>query len=416
MLNSVIKIEGISKSYRLGKLERPDTLGEQVKNVLTYPIKNFKRIAGLSDHSKFQTNLLWALNDVSLEIAEGEVLGIIGHNGAGKSTLLKILSRITEPTAGAITINGRVSSLLEVGTGFHPELTGRDNVFMNGTLLGMRRREIQEKFDEIVSFSGVERHIDTPVKYYSSGMTVRLAFSVAAHLEPEILIIDEVLAVGDASFQQKCLSKMEGVAGEGRTVLFVSHNMAAVRSLCSKAVLLEQGEIKSLGAPQDVISDYLEGNDFGSASKRKFSGQYKTGDFELQGIEVANGYKGESGVNMDQSFEILIDYLKKVSEPRIDFTLRFKGSDGNYLFVISSADQERSVVQNDKRRASVVIPANFFNTGDFFLDLLVVEEKSRVVFMINDVIMFRVNPKRVEQGHWMGTTKGYLRPVFEWAE
>ncbi|MEO0333895.1 MAG: ABC transporter ATP-binding protein, partial [Bacteroidota bacterium] len=202
----------------------------------------------------------WALKDISFEVKRGEAIGIIGKNGAGKSTLLKVLSRITEPTTGRIAIDGRVSSLLEVGTGFHPELTGRENVFLNGTILGMSRTEVKAKFDEIVDFSGVEKFLDTPVKRYSSGMKVRLAFAVAAHLEPEILIIDEVLAVGDAEFQKKCLGKMEDVTGEGRTVLFVSHNMAAVKALCSRAILIKQGQVVTAGEIESVVASYLKSN------------------------------------------------------------------------------------------------------------------------------------------------------------
>ncbi|GGZ12786.1 hypothetical protein GCM10007049_00600 [Echinicola pacifica] len=211
---------------------------------------------GVDDESVF-----WALKEVNFEVKEGEVLGIIGKNGAGKSTLLKILSQITQPTSGRITLHGRVASLLEVGTGFHPELSGRENIYMNGTILGMTRREIDRKLDEIIDFSGVEKFIDTPVKFYSSGMKVRLGFSVAAHLEPEILIIDEVLAVGDSEFQQKCLGKMEDVSkNQGRTVLFVSHNMAAVQNLCPKSMILNHGQLGGLGATEDIVRKYLERN------------------------------------------------------------------------------------------------------------------------------------------------------------
>ena len=202
-------------------------------------------------------DLIWALKNISFELEQGEVLGVIGKNGAGKSTLLKILSRITDPTSGYAEIRGRVSSLLEVGTGFHQELSGRDNVYLNGTILGMKKKEIDNKFDEIVAFSEVEKFLDTPVKRYSSGMRVRLAFSVAAHLEPEILIIDEVLAVGDSAFQKKCLNKMEGVAKEGRTVLFVSHNMGMVSELCSKCLLLSNGEVEEIGDTKDIVSKYV---------------------------------------------------------------------------------------------------------------------------------------------------------------
>ncbi len=258
MSQPAIQARGVSKRYRVGQQQKSDTLAGQLRNLLSYPIRNLRNIVrlnsfrdGVDDPSVF-----WALQDVDFEVATGEVLGIIGHNGAGKSTLLKILSRITEPSTGEILIRGRVSSLLEVGTGFHHELTGRDNVYMNGTVLGMSKREIDQKFDEIVDFSGVEKHIDTPVKFYSSGMKVRLAFSVAAHLDPEILIIDEVLAVGDLAFQQKCLGKMDDVSSSGRTILFVSHNMGPIEGLCDRVVMLEQGRIVFNGNVQEGINRY----------------------------------------------------------------------------------------------------------------------------------------------------------------
>lgn len=262
MSDTVISVKNISKRYRIGVKEKTETFAQQFVNLIAYPIKNLRRIASLNSFKDGEDpSVFWALKDINFEVKQGEVLGIIGRNGAGKSTLLKILSRITEPTSGQIEIRGRVSSLLEVGTGFHPELTGRDNVYMNGTILGMTKKEIDKKFDEIIDFSGIEKHIDTPVKFYSSGMTVRLAFSVAAHLEPEILIIDEVLAVGDAEFQKKCLGKMEDVAGQGRTVLFVSHNMAAVRNLCQNGILLKNGIIFLKGTSEECISKYILENE-----------------------------------------------------------------------------------------------------------------------------------------------------------
>ncbi len=247
MSDIAISVENLSKQYRIGaKQERQDTLRDWL-------VSRFRR----RSHNA-QDELIWALKDVSFEVKKGEVLGIIGRNGAGKSTLLKILSRITEPTKGRAVINGRVGSLLEVGTGFHRELTGRENIFLSGTILGMKRSEIDQRFDEIVEFSGVEKFIDTPIKRYSSGMMVRLGFAVAAHLEPEILLVDEVLAVGDAEFQRKCIGKMGEVAKEGRTVLFVSHNMAAVLSMCPRSVLLGNGHIIREGSTDEVASEYLK--------------------------------------------------------------------------------------------------------------------------------------------------------------
>src|SRR5581483_6289977 len=247
----VLRVEGLSKSYRIGEREPYKALRDVITDAF----------AGRASRRRRKTapaNRILALDDVSFEVREGEVLGLIGRNGAGKSTLLKVLSRITEPTQGQVTLRGRVGSLLEVGTGFHPELTGRENIFLNGTILGMRRAEIVRRFDEIVEFAGVARFLDTPVKRYSSGMQVRLAFAVAAHLEPEILLVDEVLAVGDAEFQEKCLGKMRDVTRDGRTVVFVSHNLAAVRSLCSRALLLDQGRLVFDGRTGDAVERYLQ--------------------------------------------------------------------------------------------------------------------------------------------------------------
>ena len=300
MPRPVISVENLSKAYRIGlKEEMPDTLVGAMKNVATAPWRNFHRLRRLNTATATaarntpavssplaasrsplttnpghveaattpdETDTLWALRDVSFEVNEGDVVGIIGRNGAGKSTLLKILSRITEPTSGRAVIRGRVSSLLEVGTGFHPELTGRENIYMNGTILGMRKKEIDRKFDEIVDFSGVEKFLDTPTKRYSSGMQVRLAFAVAAHLEPEILIVDEVLAVGDAAFQQRCIGKMQQVSQSGRTVVFVSHNLSAVNSLCNSCIYLLEGSVETIGETDSTIGEYLQGpyeRDFG---------------------------------------------------------------------------------------------------------------------------------------------------------
>jgi lipopolysaccharide transport system ATP-binding protein len=261
-------VDKLSKAYRIGlKEDVPDSLIGAMRGMVMAPFRNWRRLKRLNTfrHQEDSDDIFWALRNVSFNLQEGEVLGVIGRNGAGKSTLLKILSRITEPTSGRATIRGRVSSLLEVGTGFHPELSGRENIYLNGTILGMTKREINRKFDEIVAFSGVEKFIDTPVKRYSSGMRVRLAFAVAAHLEPEILIIDEVLAVGDAEFQAKCLGKMRDVAQGGRTIVFVSHNMAAVRSLCERSLILANGKIIDEGDTTSVVDHYLA-NGFVKAS------------------------------------------------------------------------------------------------------------------------------------------------------
>ena len=260
-----ITVVGLSKRYRIGGQDQPyQTLKEKLSRAGSMPFRAVKSLAGRNGHESngagkrhAKSDMFWALKDISFEVKRGEVVGIIGRNGAGKSTLLKILSRITEPTAGYADINGRVASLLEVGTGFQPELTGRENIYLNGSILGMKHAEIRRKFDEIVAFAEVEKFIDTPVKYYSSGMYVRLAFGVAAHLDPEILLVDEVLAVGDVDFQKKCVGSMQSVAESGRTVLLVSHNLALIESLCQRAILLDEGQISSVGPTADVIANYL---------------------------------------------------------------------------------------------------------------------------------------------------------------
>jgi lipopolysaccharide transport system ATP-binding protein len=288
----VITVENLSKRYRIGQREPYNTVREAVSNASS---KSFRLLRSLlsrertpiHEHgigSKGSNDYIWALKDVSFEISRGEVVGVIGHNGAGKSTLLKILSRITEPTGGAVDLYGRVGSLLEVGTGFHPELTGRENIYLSGAVLGMKKEEIQRKFDEIVSFAEIEKFVGTPVKRYSSGMYLRLAFAVAAHLETEILLVDEVLAVGDAQFQKKCFEKMRAVGREGRTILFVSHNMAAVRHICSRALALEHGALVDHGAVNDVVDRYLAKVEIGD----RFPTQVETSRYFVDDIHISS--------------------------------------------------------------------------------------------------------------------------------
>jgi lipopolysaccharide transport system ATP-binding protein len=301
MSHSVIQVEGLSKRYTIG-VKAADTLRAR------FVEKMGRFRGGKSEHES--ESAFWALTDVSFEVGQGDVLGVVGRNGAGKSTLLKILSRIVEPTRGRVAIHGRVGSLLEVGTGFHPELTGRENVYLNGAILGMRRTEIDRRFDEIVEFSGVERFIDTPVKRYSSGMYVRLAFAVAAHLEPEILIIDEVLAVGDASFQKKCLGKMQDVAGQGRTVLFVSHSMPAVMQLCTRCVMLEKGMLKYDSPTNEVIAHYLrDSNESALSSLETRSDRTGTGLMRFTSYEVQNSQGNPvDSVQTGQDVIIAVNY------------------------------------------------------------------------------------------------------------
>ncbi len=326
MSDTVITVESLTKKYRLGlKENRSKTLAAQVMDTIKAPLNNFRRLTNLSKFSDDDASVFWALNDVNFEVKQGEVLGIIGRNGAGKSTLLKILSRITEPTSGSIKIKGRVASLLEVGTGFHPELTGRENVYMNGTILGMRRREIDKKFGEIVDFSGVEKFIDTPVKFYSSGMKVRLGFAVAAHLEPQILIIDEVLAVGDSDFQKKCLGKMDEVAhNEGRTILFVSHSMPAIKTLCTKGLLMEDGKLKYLGTTINTVNQYFK-------KEAIKEGHFVPGRLDtseqviVKEVTIRNqhGVKTETfQVGDDLSVKLLLESEEQFDQPNIGIVIR----------------------------------------------------------------------------------------------
>ena len=295
MTDIAIKVENLSKRYRIGLKEKMhENLAEALTDFVIRPLRNLQRLRKLStfsENGQAAEDIIWALKHVSFEVRHGDIFGIIGRNGAGKSTLLKILSRITNPTEGQAFINGRVGSLLEVGTGFHGELTGRENVYLNGTILGMKKKEIDRKFDEIVAFAEVEKFIDTPVKRYSSGMNVRLAFAVAAHLEPEILLVDEVLAVGDFAFQKKCLGKMHEVGREGRTVLFVSHNMATVENLCKLGMVLEEGRVRFIGTQTEAIANYLSCLSVNTVSLRERDDHYGSGELRIVAIE----FKDSSG-------------------------------------------------------------------------------------------------------------------------
>jgi len=346
MTDTAIKVKNLSKRYRIGqKEERHDTLFGALKSWMVSPLGNFRRLQKLShfEDSEDSGEIIWALKDVSFEVKHGEVVGIIGRNGAGKSTLLKILSHITEPTSGRAVINGRVASLLEVGTGFHPELTGRENIYLNSTILGMTKQEVDRKFDEIVAFSEVEKFIDTPVKRYSSGMKVRLAFSVAAHLDPEILMIDEVLSVGDIGFQKKCLGKMGEVAKRGRTILFVSHNMAAVQSFCDRIVLIDNGRIIKNGAPKSTIMYYIDKIirkniteiPLLSRTDRTGNGKVRLTAFH---IEETNGIKiaaARSGMDLDLVFGYECNARQGIQDVDIGFS--FHSIEGLVLTILYSS-------------------------------------------------------------------------------
>ncbi|MEP0984479.1 ABC transporter ATP-binding protein [Ekhidna sp.] len=383
MSTSVIQVEDLSKRYRLGVRDHSETLAGQVKNFLTYPLRNFKRITSLSSFDNEEDeSTFWALRNINFEVKEGEVLGIIGHNGAGKSTLLKILSRITEPSSGQVNIRGRVSALLEVGTGFHPELSGRDNIYMNGTILGMRKWEIDEKLDEIIAFSGVEKHLYTPVKFYSSGMRVRLAFSIAAHLEPEILIIDEVLAVGDAEFQKKCLGKMEDVAGQGRTVLFVSHNLDAVKNLCYKGLLLKNGNIEFLGDVNSCIDSYQNITDLNS----KFSPSGNKNIF-IKKLEIRSASRKKEIIAEDP---ILIEFSfdNNVENDSIGTTIEIVN---NFNQVIC---HQGIIVDKNSRKTSYTVRAllqgNILKSGQYSVNLFFGIRRSYILYKGENLISFEL--------------------------
>lgn len=344
MSDIAIQAESLSKLYKIGALkQRHDTLRDQlVGSVKSLFSSNgrYSRQSSTPSSIDGQSDTIWALKDLSFEVKQGEVVGIIGRNGAGKSTLLKILSRITEPTSGRAEIYGRVGSLLEVGTGFHPELTGRENLYLNGAILGMRKAEINDKFDKIVAFAEIEKFIDTPVKHYSSGMYVRLAFAVAAHLEPEILIVDEVLAVGDVAFQKKCLGKMGDIARRGRTVLFVSHNMAAVQGLCSRACLLSAGQIIAEGLPTEVVRRYFaEPSQASPTSLAERKDRQGTGEIRFVKVCIVDG----EGRPIDtalcgRDIGIVVSYRSRDQQPvsRVDIHITFYTSLGQFMFNCSS--------------------------------------------------------------------------------
>ncbi len=356
----IIQVKNISKQYNIGMDRTYKTFSESFTNAIRSPIKSLNSI-------RSQQDTFWALKDINFEVEQGEVVGIIGRNGAGKSTLLKILSRITTPTEGEIRLKGRVGSLLEVGTGFHPELTGRENIYFNGAILGMKKKEIDDKFDEIVKFSGVEKFLDTPVKRYSSGMQVRLAFSVAANLDPEILVVDEVLAVGDAAFQKKCLGKMGEVAEGGRTVLFVSHNMGAVNKLCTSCILLNSGKIQLIGHPNDIINQYLD-NLSQKSSQKRFSpnNEYKGQIFQVALMDDEGNVTSDFPSHIDPTLEIKYILNEKVIGFHVACII--SNQDGYHIF--STADTDLNPNLFDERPPGnycvrVKLPTKWLNTGTY---------------------------------------------------
>jgi len=344
-----IEIQGLSKVYRIGRREmRANTLVGALLGIVKSPVSNFRRLRRLTRFSREDAgaqDVIWALKDVDLEVQEGEIVGIVGKNGAGKSTLLKVLTGITRPTKGRVVVRGRVASLLEVGTGFHQELTGRENTYLNGTILGMRKREVDAKFDEIVEFAGVGRFIDTPVKWYSSGMAVRLAFSVAAHLDADVLLIDEVLAVGDAAFQRKCLKRVSGLASQGRTVLFVSHNMAAIAGICESAIRIQDGSILSQGPVEEVVRDYL--GELQARSEQDLTAVAKDRgpmNGALRHIRIVSDQRATSTVVIGEPFQIEVE----VDPGMVDFenlvlTIRIFDARGQSVFGTSTSQHDVGV-------------------------------------------------------------------------
>tara|TARA_B100001564_G_scaffold357942_1_gene375362 strand:- start:1494 stop:2726 length:1233 start_codon:yes stop_codon:yes gene_type:complete len=395
-----IKIENLGKDYIIG-----DAKSGSLRESITSIFKN----------SNQKNELFSALSAISLNIYQGQAVGIIGKNGAGKSTLLKLLSKITYPSKGKITINGRVSSLLEVGTGFHPELTGRENIFLNGTILGMSRAEIKSKFDQIVDFSGIEKFLDTPVKRYSSGMYVRLAFAVAAHLDPEILIIDEVLAVGDAEFQKKCLGKMDQVAKNGRTVIFVSHNMEAIQNFCSTCLLINNGKLIKSGPTSEVIREYLNlGLDVEGSQTWKNEIEAPGNDkIKLNKIFIS-ALNNEPYINVDSGLNIIISFRSYINKLNLGITLYLTNDQGILLFesgmvITDNKDSKIGIYEID-----LEIPGHLLNSGFYFGKIVIAESQRYVLATFDNIFKFEVSNTSTGRDNNFSIAPGVIRPLLKW--
>jgi len=417
MTNVAIHVERLSKRYRIGKLRNKDSSRRRMVRTLS---ASFQYLASTL-RPPSADEIIWALKDVSFDVNHGEVIGIIGQNGAGKSTLLKVLSRITEPTTGRAIIHGRVGSLLEVGTGFHPELTGRENIYLSGTILGMKRNEIDRKLDDIVAFAGVEKFLDTQVKRYSSGMYVRLGFAVAAHLDPEILLIDEVLAVGDAAFQKKCLGKMDDIATEGRTVLFVSHNMVAVQNLCKRSIWLDQGEKREEGESSEVISKYLSfaAEDMTRRvwpNEEDAPGNDKVRVHALS-ISPMNGESGDQ-ITMEKPVVIKVKLWNQIPEARMLVGCRFHTERQEIAFTtISNESQDGfdgEVLERGLHRWICHIPGNLLNEGGYRITLFVYQDRGMVIYRMDDALTFNVVNVGKRPGYRYSREPGVVRPLFKW--
>lgn len=419
MSDIVISAKEVSKLYRLGSKANMDgSIADGIKDLLTYPIRNIRKLQSLSKFDDDDDTVLWALKNVSFDVRQGEVLGLVGKNGAGKSTMLKVLSRITLPSSGEIEVVGRVASLLEVGTGFHRELTGRENIYLNGTILGMTRKEIDKSFDQIVDFSGVERFIDTPVKRYSSGMLVRLGFSVAAHLEPEILVIDEVLAVGDAEFQKRCLGKMQEVSYSGRTVLFVSHNLIAVQALCTKAVLLQSGQKVLEGTPQQVVGEYLRFQG-GELTKLSYELAEAPGndDAKLLGAEVISMSDGDTIFTRDP-IKLKFKYYKVNPNPvHVAVTFHLMDEMGTLVFVGTSINENVDEKMGAGYfTAECIIPKDLMLEGTYTINrLLLVQNMGTIIYEHKDALSFEIVHKPQYAFGWMGGKEGTVSPRLDWS-
>jgi len=411
---TVIKVENVSKQYRLGNVGS-GTLRDDLTR-WWYRMRGkedpLMQVGSTNDRAqKADSDYVWALKDINFEVQQGDTLGIIGRNGAGKSTLLKILSKTTAPTTGSVKVKGRIASLLEVGTGFHPELTGRENIYLNGAILGMRKHEITRKLDEIVDFAGVERYLDTPVKRYSSGMYVRLGFAVAAHLESEILIVDEVLAVGDAEFQKKCLAKMNDVSiGGGKTILFVSHNMQSIRKITKKSILLNHGKIETIDNTAHVIDKYLTVSNSGKFIRENI----KAGESAITEILVLSD---EEAFDLNEDIKLQIKYICNQDNQILSLSLALFDVEQNYILNSPSGTTEKawSGKQHKKGiyKATVTIKGGLLNNGIYNPVLVLVENNSIVIDEIKDKIFIEVVDKKIELG-FTGFWGGMVRPKLDW--
>lgn len=411
-MDLAIKIENISKLYRLGQVGT-GSLQQDIKKWWWKTMGKgdpFFKVGEVNDRtSKGKSDYVWALKDINFDVKQGEVLGIIGRNGAGKSTLLKILSKTTSPTSGIIKVNGRIASLLEVGTGFHPELTGKENIFLNGAILGMTKKEIRSKFDEIVNFSGVERYIDTPVKRYSSGMYVRLAFAVAAHLEPDILIVDEVLAVGDAEFQKKCLGKMKDVSvNDGRTVLFVSHNIAAIKTLCTQGVVLQNGTVSYSGNTLDAVEYYQKLTNIISSIDHKGDIESAPGNQNIKILKFNTQPIKGNYLTISSGIEFELTFYNYKTEINLDVIFELKNSDEITIFhtgeLITTNKNSRKGIYKVKGQ----IEENLLNAGTYTFNLIFSENQRYKLYSQNEVIQFEILNETI--GSNSNTLPGIIRP------